>query len=156
MGRPTASYNRYVRTIPVLLLLLSAVGCNRGGQSKDAVRQGVVDYLSGRKDLNITSMDIEVSAVQFNGNKADATVTFAPKGGSPSQGMTMRYQLEQQGNRWAVVGREDSGHSGAVAPGAANPHGGGAAPGAETNPHEGGGGVRMPSPEDLPPTGGKK
>jgi hypothetical protein len=137
-------------------MLLSLAACNRGGQSKDAVRQGVVDYLSGRKDLNLSSMDIDVSSVQFNGNKADATVTFAPKGGNPSQGMTMRYQLEQQGSRWEVVGRQDSGHAGAVAPGAANPHGEGAIPGADNNPQAGGGGVRMPSPEDLPPTGGKK
>ncbi|HLK49694.1 MAG TPA: hypothetical protein VKT49_16240 [Bryobacteraceae bacterium] len=144
-----------MRIASVLLILLSAAACNRGGQNKDAVRQGVVDYLSGRKDLNIASMDVDVTAVQFDGNKADATVTFAPKGVSGAQGMTMRYQLEQQGGRWTVVGRQDSGHAGAVPPGAANPHGGGAVPEPEANPH-GGGGVRMPSPEDLPPTGGKK
>jgi hypothetical protein len=146
-----AVYNRYVRIACFLLAALTLAGCNRGVQSKDAVRQGVLDYLSGRKDLNIGSMDVEVSAVQFNGNKADATVTFAPKGVSGSQGMTMRYQLEQQGNHWAVVGRQDSGHAGAVAPGAANPHGGGALP-EGANPH---GGAKMPSPDDLPPAGGK-
>lgn len=137
---------------------MSLAACSRGGQSKDAVRQGVVDYLSGRKDLNIASMDIDVSAVQFNGNKADATVSFAPKGAPTAQGMTMHYQLEQQGSKWVVVGRQDSGHSGAVAPGAANPHGAGALPeGHPTAPEgAGGGGSRMPSPEDLPPTGGKK
>jgi hypothetical protein len=148
-----------VRIIPVLLVLLSCAACNHGGQSKDAVRQGVLDYLSSRRDLNISSMDVEVSAVQFNGNKADATVTFAPKGVSGAQGMTMRYQLEQQGNKWAVVGRQDSGHSGSVPPGAANPHGGGALPEPGGNPHTGagaGGGSRLPSPEDLPPIGGKK
>jgi len=143
--------------IALLLFALFLAGCNRGTQSKDAVRQGVLDYLSGRKDLNVSSMDIDVSSVQFNGNKADATVTFSPKGANPSQGMTMHYQLEQQGNHWAVVGRQDSGHAGSVAPGAANPHGGGEIPGGEANPHAGGGGgVHMPSPEDLPPTGGKK
>lgn len=148
-----------MRIISILLVLLSCAACNRGGQNKDAVRQGVLDYLSGRRDLNISSMDVEVSAVQFNGNKADATVTFAPKGVSGAQGMTMRYQLEQQGDKWAVVGRQDSGHAGAVPPGAANPHGGGALPEPEGNPHAGAGasgGTRMPSPEDLPPTGGKK
>ena len=118
-----------------------------------------MDYLSGRKDLNIASMDIDVSAVQFDGNKADATVTFAPKGTPGSQGMTMRYQLEQQGGKWVVMGRQDSGHAGSVAPGAANPHGDGALPEGHPNPGAGGspgGGVRMPSPEDLPPAGGKK
>lgn len=103
-------------------------------------------------------MDISVSAVQFNDNKADATVSFAPKGSPTAHGMTMHYQLEQQGSKWVVVGRQDSGHSGAVAPGAANPHGAGALP--EGHPAQpegaGGGGPRMPSPEDLPPAGGKK
>jgi hypothetical protein len=145
-----------VRITSVLLVLLSCAACNRGGQNKDAVRQGVLDYLSGRKDLNIASMDVDVSSVQFTGNKADATVTFAPKGVSGAQGMTMHYQLEQQGSRWSVVGRQDSGHAGSVPPGAANPHAGGAIPEPEANPHGGGGGARMPSPEDLPPTGGKK
>jgi hypothetical protein len=142
-----------VRIASLLLAVLCLAGCNRGGQNKDAVRQGVLEYLSGRKDLNIGSMDVAVTSVQFNGDKADATVSFAPKGVSASQGMTMRYQLEQQGNRWTVVGRQDSGHAGAVAPGAANPHGGGAVPEGAPNPH---GGARMPSPEDLPPAGGKK
>jgi len=67
--------------------------------------------------------------------------------------MTMHYQLEEQGNRWAVVGRQDSGHAGGVAPGAANPHGGGALPEGQANPH---GGAKMPSPDDLPPAGGQK
>ena len=126
------------------------------------MRQGVLDYLSARRDINIASMDVDVTSVQFNGNKADAVVSFAPKGASGAQGMTMRYQLEQQGNKWAVVGRDDTGHAGSTPPGAANPHGGGAPPEPGGNPHggigvgAGGGGSRMPSPEDLPPTGGKK
>ena len=145
-----------MRNVSVLLILLSCAACHRSGQNKDAVRQGVLDYLSGRRDLNIASMDVDVTAIQYNGNKADATVTFAPKGVSGAQGMTMHYQLEQQGDKWAVVGRQDSGHAGAVPPGAANPHGAGAVPEPEGNPHGAGGGSRMPSAEDLPPTGGKK
>ena len=149
-------YNRKVRLVTFLLTVLLLAGCNRGSQSKDAVRQGLMDYLSGRKDLNIGSMDVDVSSVQFNGNRADATVSFTPKGVPSSQGMTMRYQLEQQGSRWVVTGKQDSGHSGSVPPGSANPHEGGAAPGG-ANPHGGGGGgVAIPSPEDLPPTGGPK
>ena len=103
-------------------------------------------------------MDVEVTAVQFDGAKADATVSFAPKGTPSAQGMTMHYQLEQKGSSWTVVGKQDSGHSGSVAPGSANPHGGGEIPQGEANPHGAGagGGVRMPSPDDLPPTGGKK
>jgi hypothetical protein len=92
--------------------------------------------------------------VQFNGDKADATVTFTPKGASPSQGMTLHYQMQEKSGRWQVVGTQDSGHGGAVSPGTANPHGenphGNAEPPAGANPHG-----AMPSPEDLPPTGKK-
>lgn len=146
-----------MRILAILLLALSLSACNRGSQSKDAVRQGVLDYLSGRKDLNIASMEVDVTSVQFDSGKADATVSFAPKGAPTSQGMTMHYQLEQKGSSWVVVSKQDSGHAGSVAPNSANPHGGGAIPQGEANPHAGGGGgVRMPSPEDLPPTGGQK
>jgi hypothetical protein len=163
MGRckigPGREYNRGVRIGSFLLLILTLAGCHRGAQAgKDAVREGVLDYLSGRKDLSIGSMNVEVTSVQFDGNTADATVAFSPKGVPSSQGMTMRYQLEQQGSRWVVVSHQDSGHAASVAPGGPNPHGGGAVP-QPSNPHGGGGsgaGAHMPSPEDLPPTGGKK
>jgi hypothetical protein len=126
--------------------MVCLAGCNRGVQNKDKVRQGVLDHLA-QVQLNVASMNVEVTSVQFNGNQAEATVSFTPKGVSGAQGMTMRYRLEQKDGRWAVVGREDAG---------ASPHGGGAmppaAPGVE-NPHGMG---KMPSPEDLPPAGQKK
>jgi hypothetical protein len=153
MSCPARSYNQVVRIGSVLLLLALLTACNRGNQSKEAIRQGVLDHLAGR-GLNIASMDIDIAAVQFNGDKADATVTFTPKGGSPSQGMTLRYQMQEKSGRWQVVGTQDSGHAGAVSPGAANPHGtnppGNAGPPDGANPHG-----AMPSPEDLPPTGKK-
>jgi hypothetical protein len=121
-------------------------GCNRGAENKDAVRQGVLDHLA-QVQLNVASMNVEVTSVQFNGDQAQATVTFTPKGGTAAQSMTMQYQMAKKDGRWAVVGRKDAGSS---------PHGGGAmppaAPGAE-NPHGVG---KMPSPEDLPPAGQKK
>jgi len=93
-------------------------------------------------------MDVTVTSVQFNGDKADAVVQIAAKG--QPQGMQMRYSLQQKGSRWVVVGRADSGagHGAATAPGVANPHGGGAMPAA-------GSGQKMPSPDDLPPSGKK-
>jgi hypothetical protein len=126
--------------------MVCLAGCNRGVQDKDAVRQGVLDHLAQVR-MNVASMNVEVTSVQFNGNQAEATVSFSPKGGNPAQGMSMRYQLELKGGRWVVVGRNDSGSS---------PHGGGGMPSAPPgmeNPHGGG---KMPSPEDLPPAGQKK
>ena len=144
-----------VRICAAVLLLFSLAACNRGLHNNDAVRQGVIDHLS-KAGLNVKGMDITLSSVQFNGNQADATVSITPKGGSPAQGMSMNYHLEQQGSLWVVTGRKDAGGS---------PHGGGAMPGAMppgANPHAGGaaspsgGAAPMPSPEDLPPAGKKK
>ena len=144
---PDASgYNRGVRTSCVALLMVCLAACNRGAHDKEAIRQGVIDHLT-QAQLNVASMNVEVTSVQINGNQAQATVSFTPKGGNAAQGMSMQYQLEKKGDAWAVVGRKDAGPS---------PHGGGgmppAAPGV-ANPHGGG---KMPSPEDLPPAGQKK
>jgi hypothetical protein len=144
-----------VRICAILALIFSLAACNRGIQSNDAVRQGVIDHLA-KAGLNVKGMDVTLASVQYNGKQADATVSITPKGGNPSQGMSMKYHLEQQGSQWVVVGRQDTGASphGAMAPGnmppgGANPHaGGGAAP-------PSGGGAAMPSPEDLPPAGKK-
>jgi hypothetical protein len=148
-----------VQICATLLLIFSLAACNRGIQNNDAVRQGVIDHLS-KAGLNVKGMDVTLSNVQFNGKQADATVSIAPKGGSPAQGMSMKYHLEQQGSQWVVTGRQDTG---------ASPHGAGAMPGAAGgtamppggNPHAGGamppsgGGAPMPSPADLPPAGKK-
>jgi len=82
-------------------------------ETKDAIRQGVVDHLSARKDFNMSLMQVDVLSVEFRGNEADATVAFKPKGGG--EGMQMPYQLERKGNRWVVKAR--------AATGGANPHG---------------------------------
>jgi hypothetical protein len=143
----------------LLPLLLVLAGCNRGTRDRESVRQGVMDHLA-RTNVNVAAMDVDVTSVRFDGPKADVTVSFRAKGAPGTPGMEMRYQMQQQGGRWAVTGLQDSGHAGAAAPGAANPHGaGGALPpghpqtgGAAVPPAQGG---AMPSPEDLPPVGKK-
>ena len=144
-----------VRICAVLLLLISLAACNRGIQSNDAVRQGVLDHLAqsqAKTSLNLAGMDVTLKSVEFKGKEADAAVSITPKGGNPAMGMSINYHLQQQGAKWVVVGRQDS-HGAQAAPDASSPHGGGAMPDA-TNPH--GGGTKMPSPDDLPPTGKKK
>ena len=147
-----ARYNQNVRFIWATALVLCLAACNRGNTNKEAVRQGVIDFVAGR-GLNIQGMNVELTKVTFNGNHADATVAFTPKGGPAGSGMSMQYQLEQQGAKWVVTGRRDMGapHGGNAAP----PGGAGQAP--MDNPHGGmagppaGGGTAMPSPNDLPP-----
>ena len=111
-----------------------------------------MDYLAG-KGLNMAGMNVDVASVQFNGDRAEASVSITAKGGAPGTGMNPIYILEQKNGKWAVTGRKETGEAphggGAPAPGAGgeNPHGGAAAPG---------GAGKMPSPEDLPPAGKKK
>jgi hypothetical protein len=143
-----------VRQAAIFLLISCLAACQHGIQNKDAVRQGVLDYLSGPMGLNLQAMDVKVDSTNFDGNKAKAMVTISMKGNSTPM-MTKQYELEEKSGKWVVVGRTgDSGHGammpGGASPGAANPHGGMAAPPA------GGAGGKMPSPEDLPPAGKKK
>jgi hypothetical protein len=142
-----------VRISAVLLVIVSLAACNRAKQANnnDAVRQGVVEYLTSKGFDVPKAMTVTVTSVEMKGKEADATVSITPTGGDPKAGMSMRYRLEQKGEKWAVVGRAESGaggaHEGAAvapqAPAGSEPHGGGAPPA--------GGSPKMPSPEDLPP-----
>jgi hypothetical protein len=117
------------------LTLLSA--CKKDIQSKDAVRNGVLKYLSQRSDL--AAMDVSVSAVTFKGDEAEATVHFQAKGNTaPGAGLTMPYVLERKGNEWVVKGK--SGNS---------QHGMGA-----TGMPGGGGGESLPPGHPVVPPGG--
>ncbi len=119
------------RCLPLLFASVLLLGCgSRGLQNEAAVRQGVIDYLSQRSDLNMKMMQVDVTSVSFRQDEADATVSFRPKGAAGG-GMQMRYTLERQGSRWVVKGK---GHSGA----GQSPHGqmpGGGMPGAGQSPH---------------------
>ncbi len=124
------------RILPVLFVGVLFFGCGKGIQNEGAVRQGVIDYLSQRSDLNLSTMQVDVTSVSFRQDEADATVSFRPKG-APSGGMQMRYTLERKGSRWVVKGRgrNQAGQS---------PHGAGA----QNPPPEGG----LPAKgSELPP-----
>ena len=122
-------------------------------ENNDAVRQAVLDHLAAKG----MKMDVSLTSVKFNGDKADVAVEVSAQGVAGVK-MPFQYQLELKDGKWAVVGRAgasqhgmgqapSSGAGGAM-PGMENPHGGTmAAPGA---------GGKMPAPEDLPPAGQKK
>jgi hypothetical protein len=153
-----------VKIVALLSLLASLAACNKGIQNKDAVRQGVLDYLASRPNLSMGGMTVDVAGVTFKDNKAEAQVTFSAKGGpAGAGGMTMRYTLEQKDKKWVVVGKADSGQSphgaGAAGPGTpamppdmANPHSGGAMVDTEK---PGGGAPPAGMPAGHPPVEGK-
>jgi hypothetical protein len=123
-------YNRNVKFTWMALAgaVLLLAGCNRGLESTEAVRQGIIDHLATRSGLDVGSMQIDVTSVNFRKDEADATVSFRPKGGGGGAPMQMNYTLERKDNRWVVKTRRDSG---------ANPHGGmpGQQPGAMPQGH---------------------
>ena len=94
------------------------VACNRAPESKEAVREGIVDHLNKNTGLDLKAMDVDVRDVTFKGNQATASVAFKPKT-SPEAGMTMNYTLERQGKKWVVQQKAGSagGHGGAMGPG---------------------------------------
>ena len=119
---------RFLALSAAILAIGLSGGCNRGaGNQEEAVRQGVIDYLAKRANLNVTAMNVAVTSVIFRQNEADAVVAITAKGGNAGQGMSMKYTLERQGNRWVVKDKAEASGSPHSAAGA-NPHGGAAPP----------------------------
>jgi len=99
-----------VATVGLSIALLG--GCKKNIQNDDAVRQGIMNYLSKRPDL--LSMDVNVTSVAYRQDEATATVRFQAKGNnSPGASMTMQYVLERTGSQWNVKGRAGANEHGA-------------------------------------------
>ncbi len=95
----------FATSLAVAALLLA--GCAKKNDTPEAVKQGVVRDLA--KKFDMTKMDVIVDSVSFRDKEADATVTFALKGTSASQGMTMRYVMERHDdNEWYIKSRASS------------------------------------------------
>lgn len=125
---------RLCASLAAILAIGLSGGCNRGaGDPEEAVRQGVIDYLAKRANLNVAAMNVAVTSVIFRKNEADAVVAITAKGASAGQGMSMKYTLERQGDRWVVKDKAEAGASPHSAAGA-NPHGGAAPPAEGTLP----------------------
>ena len=105
-------YNSSVKTGRLILFVLLGVlsACNKAPQTKEAVKQGVVEHLGKGSGLDLNLMDVDVVSVSFNGDQARATVNFRPKS-SPDQGMQMNYTLESKGNKWVVQKKAGAGSS---------------------------------------------
>jgi hypothetical protein len=74
-------------------------------KSKEKVQAAILQRIQSRTGLDVNALDVTTTAVSFDKNKAYATVAFHPKGDTTvSHGMVMRYTLENQGGKWAVVG----------------------------------------------------
>jgi hypothetical protein len=113
----------------VLLFSIWLAACNKAPENREAVRQGIIEHLSKNTGLDLKAMDVDVKNVNFQGNKATATVAFKPKQG-PDEGMSMNYSLERQGTKWIVQKAAGSaGHGGAMTPPMTSPPAGAPAAG---------------------------
>ncbi len=110
-----------MKVFAILLAVALTAGCRRATETTEAVRQGVIEAVSGR--VNLSSLDVNVTSVNFKGKQAEAMVEFRPKGGAPGSGIQMKYDLENQSGKWVVKKRSDA---------AGGPHG--AKPGASEMP----------------------
>lgn len=104
-----ASYNRCVKRLFSFATALILAGCAKDINNSAAIRQAVIDHLAARQglDLNLSSLNVEVTALNMRPNDADATVSFIPRGGGG--GMTVKYTLEKSGGKWVVKAKKDSG-----------------------------------------------
>jgi hypothetical protein len=154
-------YNRYVIRPPLIAAALAGIvllaGCSKSIQNKDAVRQGVMSYLSKRSDL--LAMEVTVNSVAFHDNEATAEVHFQAKGNSsPAAGMSMQYVLERKDGQWVVKGRTgaNAAHGETAPSGAAAGQGSGPGP-LDGMPHTGlPGGSAGALPPGHPGVGGSQ
>ena len=138
---------KFVITGAVALAALAA--CSHSNvDSLDAVKRGVINDIS--KNVNIGAMDVNVVSVSFRDKEADAVVSFAPKGGTAAQGLTMNYTMERAGSEWHIKKRAQSDLQRHAAQ--ANPGGMGARPLPEGHVPltDGGSGSAQPLPPGHP------
>ena len=92
------------------LALLLAACAQKNIENKEAVRQAVVEYLTSRQaqtGLDMSTMDVNVTAMTFERDTARATVEFRVK--NSDAGMQLNYTLDRKGDKWVVQPRQDGG-----------------------------------------------
>lgn len=116
-----------------LAFVLASAGCKKSVQNQEAVKQAIMEHLGKRSDGMLSAMDVDIKAVSFRTDGADATVSFKAKG-SNTQGLEMTYQLELKDDKWTVKPKPAMGgdHGGGASP-AIPAHG--AAPGSMPSNH---------------------
>jgi hypothetical protein len=110
-------------------LLSLWLGCSSAPQadSTESVRQAVEKHLAARTDINPANMRVTVDKVEYEADRAQATVTIAARN-DPQAKMQMMYRLRKAGQVWEVEPQASGsgGHGAPPAPEAGE--GGGALP----------------------------
>ncbi|HEY4365174.1 MAG TPA: hypothetical protein VGN17_29700 [Bryobacteraceae bacterium] len=112
-----------------LALLMLCSACSKNIQTTDAVKAGIMEYLTAtatKIGLDMSAMEIDVPAVSFEKDHAKATVSIKPKG-VDMPGMQLVYNLDRKGDKWVVAGPGEAAngaHGAAAMPGGGTPGGG--------------------------------
>jgi hypothetical protein len=100
----------------LFLAPLFLTGCAKDIDNKEAVKAAIEKRVI-KTGFDLQTMAVNVSRVEFHGNKAEATASFVPKGGSPSSGVAFSYNLERQKDEWVVTSLQQgsmAGHTGSA------------------------------------------
>jgi hypothetical protein len=104
-------YNRKVlhRLLIVIGLTLMSAACQRSIETKEHVRNDLMEYFSSKVGLDMKTLDVDVTKVNFVNHEAHATVSFHQKDDpSVNRGMVMLYTLTPKDGHWVVKNRADS------------------------------------------------
>jgi hypothetical protein len=106
-------------------ILIITLGCKSKIDDKEAIRAGVIKYLTSLNMLNINAMDIKVTQATVNGNQAQAQVEIRAKSADTAgSSMQLNYSLEKRGYDWVVLKSQPAGGSMQhPAPGSMSPNG---------------------------------
>jgi hypothetical protein len=105
----------------VTIGLLGWIACSRPADSEEAVRAALERYLSSRPNLNMGGMDMQIGAITFRADSAEADVTFRARNDSKAA-LSMHYKLRRRSNGWEVE-PQTGGHGGMMPPGSSGPSG---------------------------------
>jgi hypothetical protein len=93
----------------VVCLTLSLAACRRSIENQEQVRGDLMEYLSSKVGLDMKTLDVNVTKVNFVNHEAHATVSFHQKDDpSVNRGMVMMYTLTPKDGHWVVKSRADS------------------------------------------------
>lgn len=98
-----------VRLSVLLLAIVVFGGCRNSLHTKARVQEAILERLRTRTGLDLQSLDVTTTAVNFDNNLAYATVAFHPKDNpNVTSATTMKYTLREQNGKWVVVNVADS------------------------------------------------
>lgn len=93
----------------VACLVLGLGACRPSIETKEQVRTDLMEYFSSKVGLDMKTLDVNVTKVNFVNHEAHATVSFHQKDDpSVSRGMVMMYTLTPKDGHWVVKSRADS------------------------------------------------